>query len=297
MKNRILAVMLAMISLPAQATLQVAATAPNLGMLASEIGGDHVAVNVLAPPDRDLHYLQARPSMMARLRNADLLVSVGADLEVGWLPVAIQNAGNGSIRRGQPGYFAGAQHTDLIQTGQEADRSRGDVHPQGNPHFYLDPVRLAEVGQALAARLGKLDPANADDYERRAEGFEEAVAERLPEWQSSTEGRDGVVLYHKDADYLMDRLEVPILGYLEPLPGVDPTAKHLTSLVDKLSNRNGVVLYTVFQPARAARFLESALGWSHYQLPVQVQPGDNAAAYFELIDQWVDALSTNGNRD
>jgi zinc/manganese transport system substrate-binding protein len=270
MKNSIILALLAMISIPAQAALQIAATAPNLGMLASEIGGEHVSVAVLAPPDRDLHYLEARPSMMARLRNAELLVSVGADLEVGWLRVAIRSSGNGTIRRGQPGHFSGAQHTELLQTDQAADRSRGDVHPQGNPHFYMDPVRMAEVGQALAARLGKLDPDNASDYERRADAFEDAVEERLSQWQSRAEGRDGVVLYHKDVDYLMARLDVPVLGYLEPLPGVDPTAKHLTALVDSLSNREGVILYTVFQPARAARFLESELGWPHHQLPVQV---------------------------
>lgn len=297
MKNRILTILLLLLGLPAQAAVQVAATAPNLGMLANEIGGEKVTVEVLAPPDRDLHYLEARPRMMARLRNADLLVSVGGDLEVGWLPVAIQNSGNGAIRKGQPGHFRGTENTNLIDQGQDADRSQGDVHPGGNPHFYLDPVRLAEVGHALAARLGKLDRTNASYYEERAAAFEEAVKERIPEWRSRAEGRDGVVLYHKDADYLMARLDVPILGYLEPLPGVDPTAKHLTELVDKLSNRDGVVLYTVFQPARAARFLESELGWRHYQLPVQVQPGDNASDYFNLIDQWVEALSTNGNRD
>jgi len=235
-----------MISIPAQAALQIAATAPNLGMLASEIGGEHVSVAVLAPPDRDLHYLEARPSMMARLRNAELLGFRGGGPGGGLVTGGYPQLRQWNHSQGQPGHFSGAQHTELLQTDQAADRSRGDVHPQGNPHFYMDPVRMAEVGQALAARLGKLDPDNASDYERRADAFEDAVEERLSQWQSRAEGRDGVVLYHKDVDYLMARLDVPVLGYLEPLPGVDPTAKHLTALVDSLSNREGALSCTRF---------------------------------------------------
>lgn len=291
MKNVILTALVVLISLQARADLQVAATTANMGMLANEIGGESVQVTVLAPPDRDVHYLEARPSMMAALRNTDLVVSVGADLEVGWLPAALSNSGNGAIRQGQSGHFSGAEHTQLIDTDQQADRSGGDVHPEGNPHYYMDPLKLAEVGEALAARMGELDSTNAADYQARAAAFTEAVEKRVADWQSRAGSRDGVVLYHKDADYLMRRLDVPVLGYLEPLPGIEPTAKHLGKLVSDLGDRDGVVLYTEFQPARAARFIERELGWNHHQLPLQVRPGDNAEAYFELIDQWVSALS------
>lgn len=291
MIHRILAAVLLMLSLPAQAALQVAATAPNLGMLVSEIGGDQVSVDVLAPADRDLHHLEARPSMMAKLRSADLLVSVGADLEAGWLPVAIRNSGNDAIRNGQPGNFSGAQNTDLIQTDQAADRSQGDVHTKGNPHFYLDPIRMAEVGHALADRLGELDPDNASDYQGRAQAFQSAVDKRMKQWRQRIEDAPGVVLYHKDADYLMDRLDVPILGYLEPLPGIPPTGQHLSGLVRDLKGKEAVVLYTDFQPSRAAEFIERHLGWPHHQLPSQVPPGSDSKAYFQLIDRWVKALT------
>ncbi|TDT44066.1 zinc/manganese transport system substrate-binding protein [Halospina denitrificans] len=291
MRKSIFTLLVIIMSLPAQAKLQVVATAPNLGMLASAIGGEHVAVEVLAPPDRDLHYLEARPSMMAQLRNADLVVSVGADLEAGWLPVAIQNAGNAGIRGGQPGYFSGAQHTDLIQTNQAADRSQGDVHTKGNPHFYLDPVRMAEVGNALADRLSELDPGNGSDYRARAQGFQSEVNARMTEWHERTEDAPGVLLYHKDADYLMERLDVTILGYLEPLPGIAPTGKHLSGLVQDLKGKQAVVLYTDFQPSRAAEFIQRQLGWPHHQLSSQVQPGSDQKAYFELIDRWVEAIS------
>ena len=290
MKQILAIALMAMVSGLAQAQVNIAATVPNMGMLATEIGGEHVDVTVMAPADRDPHYLEARPNMMAALRNADLVVSVGAELEVGWLPAALQGANNPSIREGQLGYFEGAAHIERIETGVAADRSKGDVHPEGNPHFYLDPERMATVGQALADRLSQLDPDNASHYAERADAFEQAVAERMDDWKSRAKGAPGVVLYHKDANYLMKLLDVNILGYLEPLPGVPPTAQHLSSLVGDLRGEEGVVLYTDFQPAQGGEFIERQLGWPQRQLPSQVQPGSDRAAYFEMIDKWVEAV-------
>lgn len=291
MKRLLITALLVLVSGLAQAQIKIAATVPTMGMLAHEIGGRAVSVSALAPPDRDAHYLEARPSMMATLRNADVVVSVGADLEVGWLPAALRGAQNPGIREGQPGYFEGAAHTDLIGTGKAADRSQGDVHPAGNPHFYLDPVRLAEVGEALARRLGRLDPDNADQYRENAQRFRADVEERLPGWLSTAEGAPGVVLYHKDANYLMERLGVTIHGYLEPLPGIPPTGRHLSSLVRDLEGKEGVILYTDFQPGQGTEFLERQLGWPSRQLPSQVLIGSNRNQYFALIDRWVEALN------
>ena len=278
----------------ANAELRVAATTANMGMLASTIGGEAVSVSVMAPPDRNVHYLEARPSMMATLRRADLVVAVGADLEVGWLPAAIRNSGNGRVREGSDGYFAGADHTTLIQQGQAADRSGGDVHPQGNPHFYMDPVKLAEVGHALAKRLARLEPEQQERFKHNAETFEEQARHHVADWREQSQDAPGVVVYHKDVDYLMERLEVPVKGYLEPLPGVAPTARHLSSLVSDLKGEEGVVLFAEFQPDRGARFLERELGWPWQALPTQVQPGDDAASYFRMIEQWVTALDQSG---
>ena len=158
MRTTILAAALTLTALPAAAELRVVATTSSMAMLVREVGGAAITITTLAPPDRDPHYLLARPSMVVALRRADLVVAVGADLEVGWLPAAIQGASNPRILPGQPGYFEGAAHIALLETGQVADRSRGDVHPMGNPHFYTDPERMATIGIALAARLGALDP-------------------------------------------------------------------------------------------------------------------------------------------
>src|SRR5687768_15255162 len=177
---------------PASA-VDVVATTSSMGMLARTVGGKTVEVTVLAPPDRDAHYLLARPSMMLGLRRADLLIAVGADLEVGWLPAAVRGASNPRILPGQQGYFEGAAHLALLETGQLADRARGDIHPAGNPHFYMDPEPMAMLAMALADRLALLDPTNRGDYAERAKAFAAAVAARVPEWKRAAEGAPGVV--------------------------------------------------------------------------------------------------------
>jgi len=277
----------------ARATLRVVATTSNFGMLVRTVGGDNVKVTVLAPPDRDPHFLQAKPTMMVALRNADLLVAVGAELEVGWLPAALQGASNGKLLPGQPGYFESAAQVTLIDKSGDADRSRGDVHPMGNPHLFLDPVRMAEVARALGGRLGKLDPPHEVAYRSNAETFAKAVSERVPKWKERAAGAPGVVLYHKDANYLLGLLGVPILGYVEPLPGIPPTAQHLSDLVQELSGRKGIILFTDYQSAQGPNFLAGKLGWKAVRLSPEVGEKGDANAYFGMIDRWVDAIASS----
>lgn len=277
--------------LPAAAEIRVAATTPNMGMLAETIGGDAVDVTVMAPHDRDVHYLEARPSMMAALRRADVVVSVGAELEAGWLPAAINGANNRDVRPGHPGYFEGARHTDLIDVGGAADRAQGDVHIEGNPHFYMDPERFAEVGHALADRLARFDESRADEFHANAEAFTAAVEERMSEWREAAAGAPGALLFHKDNDYLIQALDVPIHGFLEPLPGIPPTASHLRKLVRDLSGKDGVVIHRIYQPAQGAQFVGSELGWDVHGLSASVEPGQDEQAYFAIIDQYVEAVN------
>lgn len=278
---------------PIQASLRIAATVPNMGMLAREIGGDKVTVRVMSPPNRDAHYLEARPSMMADLRRADMVVAVGAELEVGWLPAAIRGANNPRVQTGRSGYFEGAAHIELIETGIAADRSRGDVHPAGNPHFDLSPEHMAEVGLALARRMGQLDPDNAQYYMSNAESFALKVEERMPLIRERASASKGAVTYHGDANYLLRALGVPLLGHIEPLPGIPPTASHLRELVRDLRDKEGVITHTEFQPSRGADFLSRELGWPVYMLPVQVAVDADAEAFFEMIGAWADVLSGN----
>ena len=289
--KKLLFVILVLLAFQAAAEVRVVATVPNMGVLARAVGGDAVSVTVLAPPDRDAHYLEARPSMMAALRRADLVVAVGAELEVGWLPAALQGAHNRSVQPGRPGYFEGAAHTRLIQVGGPADRALGDVHPAGNPHYYFDPVRMAEVGEALAERLAELDSANAAKYRANARQFAERANRHVEAWKSEFQFHQGAVFYHKDSDYLAGLLGVEILGYIEPLPGIPPTARHLSELVGGLRGSEGVILYADFQPSRGGDFLSRELGWSSHQMPNQVAVDGNVDDYFAMLDRWVEALA------
>lgn len=271
--------------------LNVVATTASMGMLAREVGGDAARVTVLAPPDRDPHMLQAKPSMMRALRDADLVVAVGAELELGWLPAASQGAANPGILPGRPGYFEAAAQVPLLEAGGRADRALGDVHPAGNPHVNMDPARMATIARALAERMAKLEPDQAAGFRQRAEGFAAAVARRLPDWKTRTAGGPGAVLFHKDGNYLLDLLGLPVLGYLEPVPGVPPSAGHLQSLAAKLKGRPGVILHHPYQPARGPERLGELLGWPVRQVDLEPAKQADAQAYFRLIDQWVAALA------
>lgn len=277
-------------ALPASA-LEVVATTSSMGMLARSVGGPEVKVTELAPPDRDAHMLQAKPSMMRALRDADLLVAVGAELEVGWLPAALKGAANPNVLPGRPGYFEAAAQVALLDVGQAADRAQGDVHPAGNPHVNLDPARMATIAQALAARMGQLDAAHAEHYRQRAQAFAQAVAEKTPAWRAKVAGSGGLVSYHKDAIYLTHFLGLPFLGTIEPVPGVAPSAAHLENLAAKLKGAKALIAHTPYQPPAGAETLARLTGLKMAVLPIDPPSGSDAAGYFALIDRWVEALA------
>ena len=283
----ILAALAALSATPVHAQLDVVATTSNMGALARIVGGDDVRVRVLVPPDRDAHYLQARPSMMAALRRADLLVAVGAGLEAGWLPAAVRGAGNPTLQTGRDGLFEGSAVVELIEVTGEADRAGGDVHPFGNPHFYLDPVRFAAAARALAERMAALDPPHAARYHERAAAFAATVDARVPAWRERLQGAPPVLAYHKDANYLFHRFGVEVVGYIEPLPGIPPTARHLAALVDALRGRDGVIVHLPFQPDEGPAFLADALGWRVVRRASNVAVDGGGDAYLALIDAWV----------
>ena len=276
------------------ADLDVVATSSSTGALVREIGGGQVTLTILAPPDRDLHYLQARPSMIRALRGADLVVALGAELEVGWLPVAIEQAANPAILPGGSGYFEAAAQVNLLDVGGPADRALGDVHPIGNPHVNMDPVRMAEVATALAERLATLDAAHAADYRARAQAFARRIDERVATWRQRLANPPGAVSFHKDVTYLLDRFGVPLWGTLEPVPGVPPTGSHIRNLVDELRGRPGVVLSTTYQPEQAPASFAETLGWRQVRLPLEPPLDADGDGYMAHIQRWVDALASGG---
>lgn len=279
---------LAALSVPgiAAATLNVVATTPSLGMLARAVGGDAVSVRVLAPPDRDPHYLDARPSYMAAMRRADLLLEMGAGLEEGWLPAVVSGAANPAVNPGRPGRFRAADELTLRRSRTLDGPNAGHVHAEGNPHFHLDPGRMADLAVALGERLGRLRPDRAEQFRSDAG----TVARRLSDYAQELAARlrpdQGFVAYHEDLDYLEEWLPVTVLAYLEPVPGVPPTARHLRALVGGLRGREGRVLHAMYQPSRGAEFLQRNLGWSVHSLPMEPPVDAGLEDYLALMRVW-----------
>lgn len=272
--------------------LEVVATSPSMGALVREVAGPRARLTVLAGPTRDLHALQAKPTMMRALRGADLVVAMGAELEVGWLPVAIRGAANPKILPGTNGYFEAAAQVPLLDAGGTANRAMGDVHPVGNPHVNMDPVRMATVARALAERLALIDPAGAGEYRRRAESFAGKADRRIESWRAKMRGAPGVVLYHRDAIYLLDRFGVPLLGTIEPIPGVPPTGRQTSTLTAELKGRRGIVIHTPYQSPKAPASLAGSLGWRVAELPMEPPEGADGDGYLAHIGRWVDTIAS-----
>lgn len=293
MRQRTLLVLTGLLVLTAAraAALDVVATSPSMGALVREVAPG-AALTVLAGPERDLHGMQAKPTMMRVLRGADLVVAVGAELEVGWLPVAIGSAANPGILPGTNGYFEAAAQVPLLDAGGPADRALGDVHPVGNPHVNMDPLRMASVARALGERLALIDPAGAHAYRAAAQAFADKVGQRLGEWRGKLADAPGVVLYHRDALYLLERFGVPLLGTIEPIPGVPPTGRQISELTSALRGRAGIIIYAPYQSPQAPTSLAGNLGWQAVTLSLEPPAGADGDGYLDHIGLWVDTLAS-----
>ena len=229
---RVVAILLVVAgAVPAQAALKVLATTPDWGALTQELGGDRVNVYVATTALQDVHRVEARPSLVARARSADLIVATGAELEVGWLPVLIQESGNARIQPGAPGNFEAARRSSCSKCRSKLDRAMGDIHPQGNPHVQLDPRNIGPWRRRLAARLTQLDPAQAAYYAARGKDFEARWATAIRAWEAKAAPLRGarVVIMHRDQVYLCHWLGLVEVASIEPKPGVPPTAAYLGS--------------------------------------------------------------------
>ncbi|MBK1721815.1 metal ABC transporter substrate-binding protein [Thiocystis violacea] len=274
------------------APLEVVATSPSMGALVRAVAGDRAKLGILAGPDRDLHQLQVKPSMIRALRSADLVVAIGAELEIGWLPPAIASAANPAIQPGRAGYFEAAAQVPLLDAGGPADRALGDVHPVGNPHVDMDPVRMTTIARALAERMAQLDPGGAAAYRQGAETFASAVEQRLPGWRARLANAPGVLLYHRDAIYLLERFGVPLLGTIEAVPGVPPSGRYLSELTARLEGQRGVIIYAPYQAPKAAQKLARDLGWQAARLSLEPPLKADGNGYLAHLDVWVEAIAS-----
>jgi zinc/manganese transport system substrate-binding protein len=280
-------------SLPANAALKVLATTPDWGALTQELGGDQVNVYVATTALQDVHRVEAKPSLVARARSADLVVATGAELEVGWLPVLIQESGNANIQKGARGYFEAASALKLLEVPSQVDRAMGDIHPDGNPHVQLDPHNIQAVAHALTARLSQLDPGQAAYYAARARDFDARWTAAIKTWEAKAAPLKGaqVVIMHRDQVYLCHWLGLVEVASIEPKPGVPPTAAYLGALVGKLtSTPPKLILLNAYNDPKAATWLSNRIHTPAVTLPFSVGGTPEAKDLFGLFDDTLDKL-------
>ena len=293
-----LAFLTLLFSTPALAALNVFACEPEWAALAKELGGDKVATFSATTALQDPHHIEARPSLIARLRNADLLVCSGSDLEVGWLPLLLTQSGNGRIQPGSPGYLEASQLVRRLEVPRVLDRSLGDVHPGGNPHIQTDPRNIAKVATVLAERLAALDPGNAALYREKEHDFQKRWQAALERWQVQAARLKGVpvVEHHKGFTYLIAWLGMREVGDLEPKPGVPPSAAHLAELVEQMKAAPAkMIVYSSYDDPRAAQFLSQRTGIPALMLPFTVGGSDRAKDLFGYFDDLLARLLQAGN--
>jgi zinc/manganese transport system substrate-binding protein len=283
----VLAAPLALLALPAQAALHVFACEPEWGALAQELGGKLVDVSVATSALQDPHQIQAKPSLIARARNADLVVCTGAELEIGWLPVLLQQSGNARVQAGQPGNFAAADYVRKLEVPTMLDRSQGDVHAAGNPHIQTDPRNIAQVAVALGTRLQQIDAANAAQYAQRQADFTQRWQQAMTRWNAQAAPLKGlpVVSQHKAFVYLYDWLGMKEVAVLEPKPGVEPTASHLQGVLASLKSTPAkMALYSAYLDPRPSEWLSKNAGIPAVKVPFTVGGTEGAKDLFGLFD-------------
>jgi zinc/manganese transport system substrate-binding protein len=272
---------------PANAALRIFSCEPEWAALAKEIGSDKVDVSSATTPDQDVHYIQARPSLISQMRRADLVVCTGADLEVGWLPVLLRQGGNAKVQPGQDGFFDASAAVQLLEVPTSVDRSMGDVHPYGNPHLQLDPRNIGKVAEALAARLEKLDAADAPLFQQRAADFLARWNKAIDKWTQDGAGLKGmqIVTHHRSYVYLDHWLGLEEIGSLEPKPGIEPTTGHLAELLDQVKNKHvKAIVRSSYQDSRASDWLSSRTGIKAIVLPHTVGSVPEAKDLFGMFD-------------
>jgi zinc/manganese transport system substrate-binding protein len=271
----------------ASAALNIFACEPEWGALAKELGGDKVTVYTAAGPLQDPHHIEARPSLIARARSADLVVCSGAELEVGWLPLVRTQSGNAKIQAGQPGDFEAARFVAMLEVPQSLDRAQGDVHAGGNPHIHLDPRNIAKVAAALVQRMAQLDTAEAENYRARSKSFLDRWQQAVLRWEQQAAPLKGVaiVVYHKDLSYLIHWLGMREVGALEPKPGLPPTTAHLSALLARLAKEPAkAIVRAAYNDPRAGAWLSERAKTPAVVLPFTVGGTDQAQDLFGLFD-------------
>ena len=276
--------LLSLCSNAAYAQLNVFTCEPEWAALTKALGGNAVKVYSATTAQQDPHHIQARPSLIAKVRRADLLVCTGAELEVGWLPLLLRKSGNGNIQPNSMGYFMAADHISLLEKPVVLDRSLGDIHAAGNPHFHFDPKRILQIAGALTMRLEKIDPANAERYQKNGLDFSREWTQAMGRWEQQFKALRGkrIVVSHNSWVYLEQWLGLIKVATLEPKPGIPPGSGHLSKVLSELKqNPADMILYADYQSDKPARWLSQKTGIPIVALPFSVAEKESLEQWFE----------------
>lgn len=295
LSGALLFLMLAVLPATSHAALRVVTTTQDLAALARVVGGEDVQVESLTPGTRDPHYAVAKPSMIRRVFRADLLLVVGADMEVGWLPPLLQSSRNARVRPGSPGYLDLSTAVPLlgVKSGP-VSRALGDVHVKGNPHYWLDPRNGVRMAESIAARLGELDPEKVTDYQRRFEGFKGQMETGILRWRSELAHLQDqpVIAYHTSFEYLADFVGFKIVDEVEPKPGIAPSAASLSALISHIEQEEvGTLIMEPYYERRSARYLSERTGLRVAILPQSVGAEEGLTTYAALFERIVEELA------
>ena len=294
MKNIILVTILLFVPLVSKADLNVFACEPEWAALAEEIGGNKVKANSATSALQDPHYIQARPSLIAKIRRADLIVCSGAQLEIGWLPMLLRKGNNPAVMPGNPGFLEASRYVKRLDVAVNADRSQGDVHPQGNPHIQTNPHNIRLVAVAMTERMKQLDSANAQIYQQGLEDFSQRWSAAITAWEKEAAKLRGkrVIAHHKSWVYLEDWLGLVEVATLEPVPGIPPTAGHLASLLDRFADKNSAdfIIRAPFQSDKPSNWLSERTAIPAVMLPLSVGGSHTSGDLFKWCDDILNRL-------
>ncbi|OUR64303.1 zinc ABC transporter substrate-binding protein [Methylophaga sp. 42_25_T18] len=293
MKQLFMGLLLFFISMAVQAEINIFACEPEWEALSQELGGDKVTTYSATTGLQDPHYIQARPSLIAKSRRADLLVCTGAELETGWLPLLQRKSGNRAIQNGAPGAFMATDYVQLTGIPSQLDRSQGHIHAAGNPHIQTSPIMLLTVAKALSERLQQLDQNNQAYYQQRWTDFEQRWQAATLRWQQQAESLKGlpIVIQHNNWDYLIDWLGLEKVATLEAKPGVPPTVNDLNNIVKQLKLTPAkVVIHAAYQSPRASRWLTEKTGIAKVALPFTIGGNTSSTDLFKLFDNTIELL-------
>ena len=284
------------LAVPASAKkLNVIASTTDMASLAQEVGGDKITVEALAKGYQDPHFVEAKPSFLLKLRNADLLISVGLQLEIGWLPPLITQSGNGRIQPGANGYLDASQFAQILDspTGP-VSRAMGDVHPLGNPHYWLDPDNGRRIAKGIAAKFSEMDPADQAYFQQRFQDFDKRLTDAEKRWDSQMAPFKGrkIVTYHNSWPNFAHRFGLNVVGYVEPRPGIPPTPQHTLELINMMKRENvKVLLMEPYFDSKTPNSIGAATGAKVLTMTPSVGGEKDITDYFKLFDYGIALLT------